>query len=267
MGASFGHFTKHVNNVHFYETSLFPHLDVLTNNHHIIAKELTDALRAREIQIEEENGQKLSGVWCGDNKMDEFFDQTQGKSGWLHWWSVEGEDPHQDWTVFPLVHEGKLATENCKFVPETAKLLSQVEGIRVGGFSRLKPNSGIETHCGFTGRKYHALTYHLGLIIPPAGDCFLACGPKVHRWTKQGQAIVFDDTFPHSAANETAFERVVLYVDFRIPEEIEPRLPEMVDPDEEDEEFFLKGEKAGSESDEEEQIIEPKEEVNQTAVQ
>lgn len=216
-----------LNNIYFYDPTLFQDFSVLIKNHNIITNELIAAMTARQINIDEENGQKLFGTWCENEKMSEFFNKNKTVSGWLHWWTAE-EKPHKDWTVFPLVYEGILATENCKLVPETAKLLSQVPGIRVAGFSLLKPNAIIETHCGFTGRRYGALTFHLGLIIPP-NSCTLTCGPKTHKWTKQGESIVFDDTFPHSATNSSNEKRVVLYIDFKIPKDVESKLPEIVD--------------------------------------
>jgi hypothetical protein len=94
--------------------------------------------------------------------------------------------------------------------PQTTRLLEQVPGIRVAGFSRIQPRSGIDTHKGFTGttrllardwhhravlschrpcahglclwlwvvgRMYGALAYHLGLLIPSSGAS-LVCGPE-----------------------------------------------------------------------------------------
>jgi len=211
-------------NVYFYNPDLFPHLQPLIQNHQIITQELHAALLTKIIQPESENGAKLSGLWCGDKAMDEFFAKNKGEEGWIHWWSVHSSNPHTQWTVYPLVHEGELATENCRLLPETSRLLSQVKGIRVAGFSRLEPKAIIETHTGFTGREYGALTFHLGLLIPPTG-CVLRCGPKKHEWRRAGQVIIFDDTYPHSAENMSDQQRIVLYVDFKIPEDVLPSLP------------------------------------------
>jgi len=213
-------------NKHFYETSLFPHFEQLILNHEIIAQELKRALLTKVVQPDEENGARLSGVWCGNSTMDEFFSKNKGKEGWLHWWSVDDDRPHESWTVFPLILKGEFATENCKLLPETSRLLSQVEGIRVAGFSRLKPKSSIDPHFGFTGRRYGALAFHLGLVIPFFG-CSLKVGPKKHEWTQPGQAIIFDDTYLHSARNDSNEERIILYIDFLIPEDVIPKLPEM----------------------------------------
>jgi len=165
--------------------------------------------------------------------MDEFFSKNKGEEGWIHWWSVDSNHPHADWTVFPLVHQGQLATQNCQLLPETAAVLSATPGIRVAGFSRLQPHSLIETHTGFTGRRYGALTFHLGLIVPPQGCC-LRCGPKRYDWKSAGESIIFDDTYPHSAENNSDSERIVLYIDFRIPDEIAASLPPIETYDDDD---------------------------------
>lgn len=40
----------------------------------------------------------------------------------------------------------------------------------------------------------------------------------VHHWRKAGEVIVFDDTYPHSAWNDSDSERIILYIDFKVPE-------------------------------------------------
>jgi hypothetical protein len=42
--------------------------------------------------------------------------------------------------------------------------------------------------------------------------------PSVHHWRKAGEVIVFDDTYPHSAWNDSDSERIILYIDFKVPE-------------------------------------------------
>lgn len=183
------------------------------------------ALGAEIVKPNSENGAELSGSWCTDQVFEDFYNKTKDKQGWLHWWSVSNPSiPNDDWTIFGLMQSGRYMTENCKLCPETTKLLEQVEGLRVAGFSRLQPRSGIATHKGFTGRRYGSLAYHLGLAIPSSG-AWLKCGPERHEWSKPGEVIIFDDTFPHSAWNESDQERIILYVDFTIPKDVMERLP------------------------------------------
>lgn len=229
-------------NHYFYDPALFPHLDVLTQHAELILGELRAALGSAIVSAESRNGAVLSGVWCEDKQFDDFYQSTKNQQGWLHWWSVNNPDrPNNDWTIFGLMNNGQYMTENCALCPQTTRLLEQVPGIRVAGFSRIQPRSGIDTHKGFTGRMYGALAYHLGLLIPSSGAS-LVCGPEVHHWRKAGEVIVFDDTYPHSAWNDSDSERIILYIDFKVPEEVVPRLPPLnlsefvSDSDSEDEE-------------------------------
>eukprot|EP01088_Endostelium_zonatum_P020465 TRINITY_DN7567_c0_g1_i1.p1 TRINITY_DN7567_c0_g1~~TRINITY_DN7567_c0_g1_i1.p1 ORF type:complete len:314 (+),score=113.51 TRINITY_DN7567_c0_g1_i1:66-1007(+) len=219
---------KTIDNLKFYHPELFPHLDILRRNLDVILEELKSARLTKIVKPEEENGSKLSGVWCEDKAMEEFYNKTKQEEGWLHWWSVNNDQPNQDWTIFGLyTHKGGYMDENCKKCPKTKQILTQIPGIRVAGFSRIQPKSGIDTHKGFTGRKYGSLAWHLGLIIPPNGDAWLTCGSDTHRWQKPGEVIVFDDTFPHSAWNSAESERIIFYIDFMIPKEVEEALREM----------------------------------------
>jgi len=140
-------------------------------------------------------------------------------------------------------------TRHCGHAPTTCKLLStraEVVGRPAGApdahsewqvtFLRLAPRSRLAWH---TGTSNERLTAHLGLLIPrecvpprPAVDgghldggarpCELSVGSPsaVERlqW-QEGRALVFDDSFFHSAANlATSSARYVLYVSFWHPE-------------------------------------------------
>jgi len=222
------HINSHVENPppvaldskYFYDPELFPHLKLLTDNREVIAKELALAMMSKIVPLDQENGAEISGVWCDDKVFKDFYDRTKGEEGWLHWWSVNNPNqPNDQWTIFGLMHNEKFMTENCNRCPQTAELLSRVPGIRVAGFSRIQPRAGIDTHKGFTGRRYGSLAYHLGLLIPPTG-AWLQCGPEIHHWRKAGEVIVFDDTYPHAAWNESDQERIILYIDFKIPKDV-----------------------------------------------
>jgi len=48
------------------------------------------------------------------------------------------------------------------------------------------------------------------------------CEPTLNA---TGEIIIFDDTFPHCAWNRSKQERIILYIDFKIPEDIASSLP------------------------------------------
>ena len=61
------------------------------------------------------------------------------------------------------------------------------------------------------------LRYHLGLIIPePRTSCRIRVGSDVRTW-EEGKSLIFDDSNPHEAWNDSDCYRVVLFVDFLRP--------------------------------------------------
>jgi aspartate beta-hydroxylase len=54
------------------------------------------------------------------------------------------------------------------------------------------------------------LVFHLPLIVPP--DCALNVGGVEHRW-REGEPILFDDTFEHEAWNRSDQPRLILLMD------------------------------------------------------
>jgi beta-hydroxylase len=81
-------------------------------------------------------------------------------------------------------------------------------------FSILSPGKHIPPHRGaYNG----LLRYHLGLKVPePHEKCRIRIANQTTVW-REGQSLVFDDTFNHEVWNDTDGVRVVLFVDFLRP--------------------------------------------------
>ena len=58
------------------------------------------------------------------------------------------------------------------------------------------------------------LVAHLPLIVP--SDCALVVGGEKHEW-REGQVVVFDDTYEHEAWNRSSQVRVVMIFDIWNP--------------------------------------------------
>lgn len=118
-----------------------------------------------------------------------------------------------DWKTFFFYAYGHQIKRNCDICPETVKLLQSIPGMITGMFSILAPGKHIPEHRGpYKG----VLRYHLGLNIPSEGNCRIRVKDDVRIW-KEGQSLVFDDSFPHEAWNDSNDQRVVLFVDFIRP--------------------------------------------------
>jgi aspartate beta-hydroxylase len=78
-------------------------------------------------------------------------------------------------------------------------------------FSVLKPGVELPPHHGLSNAK---LTLHLGLVVPP--ETAIRVGGEVRQW-KEGRALIFDDSFEHSAWNHDTRPRAVLIADIWNP--------------------------------------------------
>lgn len=162
------------------------------------------------------------------------LDELLKNSFWMKWGS-DNYDPSGhcnfltgDWTVCPI-YFGNYAPNSIKLgakneidmeqllkqlpekFPETIQLLKAIKSINFAAFSRLHPKSKLAPHKHTTTS---SLIFHLGLIIPKGNTCGLKVNELSHIWSKPGDAVIFDDTFEHSAWNDSDEERIVLYIDF-----------------------------------------------------
>jgi aspartyl/asparaginyl beta-hydroxylase (cupin superfamily) len=114
------------------------------------------------------------------------------------------------WKTFFFRAYGVRAEGNCARCPETARILDGIPGMTTAMFSILSPHKRIPEHRGpYRG----VLRYHLGLLVPePADGCGIEVGGAVGHW-REGGSLLFDDTYPHRAWNDTDGVRVVLFVD------------------------------------------------------
>ncbi|WP_286755748.1 MULTISPECIES: aspartyl/asparaginyl beta-hydroxylase domain-containing protein [Roseivirga] len=113
------------------------------------------------------------------------------------------------WRVFMFKAYDNWQESNCAKAPKTTELLKQIPGITTAMFSILGPQKHIPPHNGFYKGVYR---YHLGLIIPKEGECYIVNGGQRYDW-KEGEDVLFDDTFKHAVWNKTDETRVVLFCD------------------------------------------------------
>ncbi|MBO0732065.1 MAG: aspartyl/asparaginyl beta-hydroxylase domain-containing protein [Acidimicrobiaceae bacterium] len=118
------------------------------------------------------------------------------------------------WKTFFFYGYGFRSDRNCSRCPETARLLAGIPGMTTAFFSILSPGKRIPEHRGpYKG----VLRYHLALQVPsPNEACGIRVGGQVAHW-REGSSLLFDDTFPHEAWNDTAGVRVVLFMDIVRP--------------------------------------------------
>jgi beta-hydroxylase len=115
------------------------------------------------------------------------------------------------WTVFGLYALGQPIAAACAACPNTARVLQQVPGLSMAGFSRLAPHTHVRPHVGWAASVYRM---HLALVVPPG--CRLRVATETRTW-QEGRCLVFDDTVEHEAWNDSDLPRGVLLLDFLRP--------------------------------------------------
>jgi aspartate beta-hydroxylase len=117
------------------------------------------------------------------------------------------------WDAFFFYRHGRRYDANCARCPLTSALLDRLPLVRIDGyapeicFSVLTPGSHILPHTGVTNTR---VVCHLPLLVPD--DCALVVGGEKHVW-REGECVVFDDTYEHEAWNRSGRTRVVLLMD------------------------------------------------------
>lgn len=180
------------------DLSEYPELAVLAQNYPVIRAECEALIRG---QI------RIPG-------MEELTSYTSGGIHQIAWKSF-------------MLKSGVFIEENCALAPNTAALLRRIPGLYTAFFSVLEPHQHIKAHWGYWKG---FVRYHLGVVIPDDnrdGKCWIRINPdaqdrnEAREAIEQGQryfwhngeAVLFDDTFLHDAANESDQVRVVLFLD------------------------------------------------------
>ena len=118
------------------------------------------------------------------------------------------------WKSFFFEGYGFKSAQNCAKCPQTAKLLDAIPGLVVAFFSIMDGDTHVPRHRGLTKAW---LNCHLPLIVPTnPGRCEMQVGDQIVNW-REGEWLVFDETYPHEVWNETGQQRVVLMLQVRRP--------------------------------------------------
>jgi aspartyl/asparaginyl beta-hydroxylase (cupin superfamily) len=127
----------------------------------------------------------------------------------------------KDWKVFMLECMGVPSERNRRLCPRTASAIDRVPGLIQAFFSILDAGKAIPAHNG-PSRTY--LRYQLALKVPRKNPPSIRIRDHHHVW-REGESILFDDSWNHEVYNESDDVRVVLIVDVMRPL---PRLPAAV---------------------------------------
>jgi beta-hydroxylase len=100
-----------------------------------------------------------------------------------------------------------------RLCPQTVALLRSVPQVHGAMFALLPPGGRFGRHRDpFAG----SLRYHLGLPTPNDDACWIEVDGTRYSW-RDGEGVVFDETFVHSVENGTATPRLILFCDVERP--------------------------------------------------
>jgi beta-hydroxylase len=118
------------------------------------------------------------------------------------------------WKTFAFYVFRHRVDDNCVRCPTTARLLDALPDLQNAWFSILAPHYHIPAHKGPTKA---IIRCHLPLMVPKDSEnCWLRVDDQICHW-REGECLVFDDTYEHEVYNNTDETRVVLFLDFDRP--------------------------------------------------
>jgi beta-hydroxylase len=97
--------------------------------------------------------------------------------------------------------------------PATTEILRAIPTVKAAMFAELPPGGHLRKHRDpYAG----SLRYHLGLVTPGDDRCYIEVDGNRYSW-RDGEAVVFDETFIHRAENATGHDRIILFCDIERP--------------------------------------------------
>jgi beta-hydroxylase len=181
---AFAYATSAVPTTPYLDPSLLPALDALRAEWRTIRDEALALFREGRIK-------KSDGY--DDLAFNSFF-----KNGWTRF--------YLKWYDAPL----PSARAYC---PKTSELVQKTPGVVAAMFALLPPRARLGRHRDpFAG----SLRYHLGLSTPNSDLCRIVVDGEVYSW-RDGEHVVFDETFVHEAFNDTDVPRIIFFADVERP--------------------------------------------------
>jgi beta-hydroxylase len=162
----------------------FPELDVLQQNWEIIREEALNLVALQKIKASEDNN---------DAGFNSFF-KTGWKRFYLKWY--DASHPSAE-----------------RLCPKTYALLQGIPAVKAAMFAELPHGAKLNPHRDpFAG----SMRYHLGLATPNDDRCFIDVDGERYSW-RDGQSVIFDETFIHWAKNGADTNRIILFCDIERP--------------------------------------------------
>ena len=117
------------------------------------------------------------------------------------------------WKRFYLKWYGANLKSAEQLCPQTLALINQLPDVKGAMFAMLPPGARLMKHRDpYAG----SLRYHLGLLTPNSENCYISVDGQTYAW-RDGEAVMFDETYIHYAENKTDQNRIILFLDVKRP--------------------------------------------------
>jgi beta-hydroxylase len=180
----FMHLFSKVPSTPFIPVREFPELSVLQENWPTIREEGLRLIELKKIKASEQNN---------DAGFNSFF-KTGWKRFYLKWY--DASHPSAE-----------------RLCPKTHALLQGIPTVKAAMFAELPPGAKLNPHRDpFAG----SMRYHLGLATPNDDRCFIEVDGQRYSW-RDGQGVIFDETYIHWAENASDSDRLILFCDVERP--------------------------------------------------
>lgn len=176
--------TSDVENIPFPPLESFPELKILQDNWEVFRDEALNLF---------DEGYIRQAASDNDLAFHSFF-----RTGWKRFYLKWYDEPQAS------------AKALC---PRSVDLVNQVPGVNAAMFAMLPAGARLGKHRDpFAG----SLRYHLGLVTPNSDDCAIFVDGEKYSW-RDGEGVMFDETFIHWAQNNTDQDRMILFCDIERP--------------------------------------------------
>jgi beta-hydroxylase len=119
----------------------------------------------------------------------------------------------EGWKRFYLKWYEVSPPSAARYCPRTVELLRQVPAIKAALFAELPRGAKLNPHRDpYAG----SLRYHLGLATPNDDRCRIWVDGEQYSW-RDGQGVIFDETYIHWVRNDTDSDRLILLCDVERP--------------------------------------------------
>ena len=119
----------------------------------------------------------------------------------------------EGWKRFYLKWYEEKPPSALRYCPRTVELLQKVPAIKAALFAELPRGAKLNPHRDpYAG----SLRYHLGLATPNDDRCRIWVDDEPYSW-RDGEGVIFDETYIHWVRNDTDESRLILLCDIERP--------------------------------------------------